>query len=165
MNGFTENRASGASEPPGDSDRVMTWDAGVAMLPLVGRIAADVVQHRRQLAALRPELARLNRQRRSLDWPQRARRYELIELTAVAEGELQSALAELEVLGVALLDAASGLVGFPTLVNNRRAFFSWKPGEDGLKFWNYAGDSVRRPVPEAWTKGVREQPSARPTPS
>jgi hypothetical protein len=158
MNGFTENRASGASERPDESDRVLTWDAGVAMLPLVGRIAADVVQYRRQLAALRPELARLDRQRRSLDWPQRARRYELTELTALAESEYQSTLAELEVLGVVLLDAATGLVGFPTLVNNRRAFFSWKPGEEGLKFWNYAGDQVRRPVPEAWTRSTREEP-------
>jgi hypothetical protein len=159
MNGFTENRASGASERPGESDRVLTWDAGVAMLPLVGRIAADVVRHHRQLAALRPELGRLDRQRRTLDWPQRARRYELAELTAAAELELQSALAELEVLGVALLDAAMGLVGFPTLVNNRRAFFTWKLDEESLQFWNYAGDTVRRPVPEAWTKAAKE-PSA-----
>jgi hypothetical protein len=152
MNGFTEHRASGASERPGDSDRVMTWDAGVAMLPLVGRIAADVVRLRARLASLRPELGRLDRQRRDLDWPGRARRYQLHEDAVAAQAELNDALAELEVLGVALLDAPTGLVGFPTLVNNRRAFFSWKPGEDGLKFWNYAGDGVRRPVPEAWTK-------------
>jgi hypothetical protein len=165
MNGFTENRASGASERPGESDRVLTWDAGLAMLPLVGRIAADVLLRYRQLVLLRPELARLDRQRRTLDWPQRARRYELADVTAAAEFEFQSALAELEVLGVVLLDASIGLIGFPTLVNNRRAYFSWKPGEDGLKFWNYAGDSARRPVPEAWTRSAKDQPSrsAKPT--
>jgi hypothetical protein len=152
MNGFTENRASGASERPGDSEKVMTWDAGVAMLPLVGRIAADVLRLTAHLNAVQPELARLDRKRRTLDWPSRARRYQLQEDAALATLYLQDAYAELEVLGVALLDGDSGLVGFPTLVNNRRAFFSWKPGEEGLKFWNYSGELARRPVPDAWTK-------------
>src|SRR5262245_10610219 len=101
MNGFTENRASGASERPGDSDRVMTWDAGVAMLPLVGRIVADITRHRNHLHTIQPELSRLNRHRHTLDWPSRARRYQLHEEAQDAEAELQSVLAELEVLGVA----------------------------------------------------------------
>jgi hypothetical protein len=162
MNGFTENRASGASEPPGDSDRVMTWDAGVAMLPLVGRIAADLVRLTAQLADVQTELARLDEQRQRLKWPGRARRYELQEEAAVAARSLSEARAELEALGVAVLDADAGLVGFPTLVNNRRAFFSWRPGEDGLKFWNYFGDAVRRPVPEAWTRPA-PPPKEKPT--
>jgi hypothetical protein len=161
MNGFTEHRESGASERPGESDRVLTWDVGVAMLPLVGRIAADVARHRRHLAELRPELDRLNRERRTLNWPQRSRRYELTETTAAVERELYDVLAELEVLGVVLLDAPTGLVGFPTLVNNRRAYFSWRPGEEGLKFWNYAGDLVRRPVPEAWTRPAAKEQTSR----
>jgi hypothetical protein len=121
------------------------------MLPLVGRIARDIAGRHAQLARLRPEQARLERNRRTLAWPERARRYQLQEEVASAERELHDALAELEVLGVVLLDPAAGLVGFPTVVNDRRAFFSWQPGEAGLDFWNYAGDTVRRRVPEAWT--------------
>ena len=68
------------------------------------------------------------------------------------EKELNQARTELDVLGVALLDGAVGMIGFPTLVNNRRAFFTWIPGEESLRFWSYAGDTVRRPVPEAWTR-------------
>ena len=64
MNGFTENRASGASERPGRDDRVLTWGASHAMLPLVARIARDVVRYHQRLATLQPERARLDRDRR-----------------------------------------------------------------------------------------------------
>jgi hypothetical protein len=151
MNGFTERRASGA-ERPGSSDRVLTWGASQAMLPLAGRIAADIVRHEEHRARLQPEMARLDRLRNTLDWPGRSRRYQLQEEIASVEADLRQALAELETLGLNLLHARTGLLGFPTVVNNRRAFFSWQPGEETLSFWNYAGDSVRRPVPEAWTK-------------
>jgi hypothetical protein len=44
-------------------------------------------------------------------------------------------------------------------VNDRRAYFSWQPGEEGLLFWNYADDFTRRPVPESWTEAPRERPA------
>ena len=56
---------------------------------------------------------------------------------------------------MALLDICRGPVGFPTMVNDRKAFFSWKLGEDGLKSWNFADELVRHPVPENWTKRAR----------
>jgi hypothetical protein len=152
MNGFTENRASDAPEKAGKNDAVMTLGTARAMLPLVGRIAADVVRHRNRLDVLQPERDRLDRERHSLAWPQRQRRYQLQEEITAIETELRKALAELEGLGVILLYPVAGLVGFPTIVNNRRAFFSWKPGEEGLNFWQFAGDDVRRPVPASWTK-------------
>jgi hypothetical protein len=158
MNGFTENRASGASERPDHNDVVLTWGASHAMLPLVGRIAADIVRHHQHLARLQPEQARLNRRRHTLAWPERSRRYQLQEEIHDAQQDLGQARAELEVLGVALLHEATGLVGFPTVVNDRRAFFSWQPGEEGLGYWNFAGDTVRRPVPASWTKPPRERP-------
>jgi hypothetical protein len=157
MNGFTEPRASGASERPGTHERVLTWEDGTAMLPLVGRIAADVRRQVERLARLGPERDRLESRRRTLAWPERARRYQLQEELTEAEKELADARAELEVLGVALLDAAAGLVGFPTVVNDRAAYFSWQPGEEGLGYWNFAGDTHRRPVPADWTRPPRER--------
>jgi hypothetical protein len=157
MSGFTENRASGASERSGGDAVVLTWGAAGAMLPLVGRIAADVVQLHDRLARLRPEKDRLDRMRRTLAWPDRARRYQLQEETAAALKELQDATAELDVLGVVLLHGPAGIVGFPTMVNDRPAYFSWQPGEEKLGFWNYADDLVRRPVPASWTRPVKER--------
>jgi len=155
MNGFTERRTSDASEREGGGDRVFTWGAAVGMLPLVRRIAADVVGLHERLARLRPELERLERARRTLAWPDRARRYQLQDEASAAQKERHAAAAELEALGVALLHAPTGLVGFPTIVNDRPAYFSWRPGEDAVAFWNYADDRVRRPVPEEWTQPPR----------
>jgi hypothetical protein len=159
MNGFTENRASDASERPGPHDVVLSWGTSRAMLPLVGRIVADVVRDQLRLAQLTPEQARLDLQRQTLAWPQRARRYQLREEITDLEKDLGTALAELELLGVVLLDAASGLVGFPTIVNDRRAYFAWRPDDEDLDFWSYAGESTRRPVPEDWTTPAKEKPA------
>ncbi len=80
------------------------------------------------------------------------------EEIAATEGELIQACAELERLGVVLLHGPTGLVGFPTVVNNRRAYFSWRPGEEGLAYWSFAGDSVRHAVPEEWTQPLKQRP-------
>jgi hypothetical protein len=160
MNGFAEHRASGAGQQPGSHDLVLTWETSLAMLPLVRRIVADVLRHQDRLAHLQPEHERLERRRLALVWTERARRYELEEELKATTNELRGSRAELECLGVSLLEAESGLIGFPTIVNNRRAFFSWKPGEEGLAFWNFAGDLSRRPVPAGWTKPVKEKPPA-----
>jgi hypothetical protein len=150
MNGFTERRTSGASESS-DGERVLTWNAAAAMLPLVRRIAADVVRLNERLSRLHPELNLLERRRRDLAWPERSRRYQLQDEAAAAEKDLQTASTELDALGLALLRPSDGLVGFPTMVNDRAAYFSWRPDEESLKFWNFADDLNRRPVPVDWT--------------
>jgi hypothetical protein len=156
MNGFTEPRASGASEQPGQGEQILTWGASQAMLPLVGRIVADIVGHTARLMQLQPELERLDRQRRELTWPQRSRRYAIQDELVVLDRALQENLGELTGLGVVLLDGTMGLIGFPTMVNDRKAYFSWKPGEEELKYWNFADEMVRHAVPENWTKPVRD---------
>src|SRR5215471_2060531 len=145
MNGSTENQTSGASDQDGGRDVVLTWTTSHRMLPLVQRIIDDIINRRRELARLAPEKRQLDRLRRSLAWPERARRYRLQEEINSLERELDDECAELEVLGVVLLDADRGQVGFPTLVNNRRAFFSWRPGEEELHSWHFAGENLRRP--------------------
>jgi hypothetical protein len=159
MNGFTEPRASGASERPGQGDLVLTWDSSHAMLPLVGRIASDIVAQHERLAKLQPEQARLERNRRTLDWAGRSRRYQIQEELIALDKGLAEAVGELAGLGVVLLDGSIGLVGFPTMVNDRRAYFSWRPGEENLKYWNFADETARHPVPESWTRPTREMSS------
>jgi hypothetical protein len=122
------------------------------MLPLVERILADLRDRQQTLQRLTPEQLRLERQKRDLTWPERQRRYHIQDEMAVAERALQETVDELSNLGVALLDADTGRVGFPTMVNNRRAYFSWRPGENGLHSWHFAEESVCRPIPAAWLK-------------
>lgn len=161
MNGFAERRASESSDRSAGEKGLLTWEAATARLPLVRRIAADLVASEGRLGQLSAEKAKLDDFRHGLAWPARSRRYELQHEIVTTEADLLRYRGELEGLGVVLLDASTGLVGFPTIVNDCRAFFSWKPGEDSLACWNYLGDTTRHPVPESWTKWVREERPAK----
>ncbi|HXG11946.1 MAG TPA: DUF2203 family protein [Gemmataceae bacterium] len=152
MNGSTENRAPGAPEKPGGPDNVFSLTTARRMLPLVRQIVADILGRGQRLKRLHAEKDCLDRQRRTLAWPGRSRRYQLQDEIADEERGLQEAVAELDSLGLVLLDEDEGRVGFPTLVNERRAFFTWQPGEDGLKHWHFLGESIRRVIPPSWAK-------------
>jgi hypothetical protein len=138
---------------------VLTLTTARNMLPLVQRIVGDVLTSRKGLSQLQPEEERLHRVRRTLSWPERERRYAIQEELAALEKSLKEALAEMEGLGVALLDPAEGRVGFPTLVNGKRAFFSWQPGEDTLRHWHFARDNSLRPIPAGWFDESEAKPS------
>jgi hypothetical protein len=135
MNGSTGNKAFGASEKPERGDVILSLSTAQRMLPLVQRIVEDILNKQEALARLAPEQEQLFRQRR-------------------AERTLGEAHEEIQTLGLALLDAEIGRVGFPTLVNDRRAFFSWRPGEDSLQSWHFAEESMCRPIPTAWMREI-----------
>jgi hypothetical protein len=132
-------------------ERVLNLGTARNMLPLVRRIIHDVTRANQALDLLLPEQDQLDRQKRTLDWPARSRRYRLREEIADQEHNLQDGLAELEFLGVDLLDPAKGQVGFPTIVNGRDAYFSWWNGEEDLAHWHFAGEKQRRRIPSSWT--------------
>ena len=124
------------------------------MLPLVQRIVNDILASQKSMRHLQSEEETLDRKKRVLAWPERQRRYQVKDELARADQGLQDALTELRDLGVAMLDGDQGRVGFPTVVNNRRAYFSWRTGEDGLHSWQFADEDVTRPIPMAWLKEV-----------
>jgi hypothetical protein len=152
MRDSTENRTSGAFEKSRGPSATFTWHKAQRMLPLVRHIVADLVPLQQQLVRMQTEKEHLDENRRSLAWPKRSRRYQLEEEVAAAEQNRRAVLAELEGLGVVVVAANEGRVGFPTMVNNRPAFFSWQPGDEGLLHWHFADDPTRQPIPESWTK-------------
>jgi hypothetical protein len=152
MNGYTENAASGAPEKPERREQPLTLEVARRMLPLVRRVVDDILSHRQRLAELIPEQERLDRERRNLAWPNRLRRYRLRDEIAGVEHDLLDARAELEVLGLELVDLDAGQLGFPTLVNERAAFFSWKRGEEEISYWHYADETLRRRIPASWSR-------------
>lgn len=155
MSGPTGDTTFSASEKPERRDVTLSLVTARRMLPLVSKIVNDVLHVRQQLARLRVEQGRLEHRRKSLAWPERARRYQVSEEIAVHEKELDTAVCELHSLGVMLIAPEQGRVGFPTLVNDRRAFFSWKPGDADILSWHYLGESHLRPIPASW-KEMRE---------
>ena len=152
MSGFPGNTASNASERPERRETAMNLLTARRMLPLVQRIVEDILKDRHTLERLQPEQERLDRQRRDLRWPERQRRYQIHEEITGLERRLQEALAELHGLALALLDADAGRIGFPTIVNDRRAFFSWRPGEETIRSWHFAEETTCRPIPASWLK-------------
>lgn len=136
------------------SEGVLSLKTVQKMLPLVQRILDDLLVRRRRLEKLSPEQQNLDRYKNDLSWPERQRRYSLQEEAAGHQREIDSDLEELSSLGVVLLDPADGRVGFPTRVNDRAAFFSWRPGEDGLHSWHFAEETACRPIPQSWLKEI-----------
>lgn len=154
MNGSKDHRSSDASDKPGRGETVLSLHTVQRMLPLVQRIVEDILVTQGALRRLEPEEEVLDRNKRTLAWPQRQRRYQVKDDLARNNNELEVALGELRDLGVVLLDLDHGLVGFPTMVNNRRAYFSWQPGDKQMQYWTFADEDTRRPIPPAWLKEV-----------
>jgi hypothetical protein len=150
MNGSTENRTSGSFER--GSETILTWATTNRMLPLVRLIVEDLAASHKRLAEIHPEIDRLDRHRRSLAWPERSRRYALQEEIASEERKAGHTLSELDELGLTLIDADLCQIGFPTMVNNRKAYFSWRPSEQTISYWHFIDDTDRRPIPATWTK-------------
>ncbi|MCP4250472.1 MAG: DUF2203 domain-containing protein [bacterium] len=114
-------------------------------LPLVGRIAADVVQQY-------DRLERVQAQRKALPRrgdPAEASRLER-EATEVVD-RLNGLLAELVDIGCQLKDLQAGLIDFPSRRNGNDILLCWKLGEPRLAYWHdpSAGFSGRRPIDEA----------------
>jgi hypothetical protein len=152
MSGFKSYPTSDASESPERNETVLSLKTVQKMLPLVQQIAHDIVTSHAAIARLHPEEERLDRQKRDLGWPERKRRYEIKEELARADKDLEIAHAELHDLGLAVLDELLGRIGFPTMVNNRRAYFSWLLGDEKLHTWRFADEDVDRPIPASWLK-------------
>jgi hypothetical protein len=152
MNGSKGNAAFNASEMPERREIVLNLNTAYRMLPLVQRVANDIVANQKTINRLHPEQERLDRHRRDLVWLERQRRYQVHEEIDRAEAHLRSAVEELHELGLALLEPESGRIGFPTMVNDRRAFFCWQPGEETLRSWLFAEETTCRPIPPAWWK-------------
>jgi hypothetical protein len=154
-----------ASNPAGKSRRNdVNLDLATVrhMLPLVRSIVTDIVDTTRRLETLAPEQETLEEYRRSLSWASRQRRYAIRDEIEQAHKSVAGAVTELDVLGLSLADARAGRVDFPTRINGRPAAFSWQLGEDGVAFWRYSGEELRRPIPADWQSGVSTRLRAEP---
>jgi hypothetical protein len=148
------NRASHPAGKPRRKDVTLDLTTSRQMLPLVRGIVADITDTHRKLGELVAEQEVLDSNRRALTWVSRQRRYAVQDEITLAEKNLAGAAAELNALGLSLVDAEAGRVDFPTRINGRPAAFSWQLGEDALTFWHYAGEGQRRSIPADWQHGT-----------
>jgi hypothetical protein len=154
MSGSSNKRASESAGKPKRKPATIDLSTARQMLPLVRSIVRDIVDQRRRLADLTQEQDVLDRERRSLTWESRQRRYTLSDERSRTEKNYATAIGELNELGVSLIDADAGRVDFPTRINGRAAAFSWQSDEEAVGFWRYAGEEMRRPIPTDWQPGT-----------
>jgi hypothetical protein len=147
-------RATGPSGQPRRKSISIELSTARQMLPLVRSIVQDIVDSRTTVIRLSGEQDALDRQRRNLSWESRRRRYLLSDELNTANKAYSAAVGELTQLGVNLVDESSGSVDFPTRINGRPAAFTWQMGEDGVRFWRYADEEQRRPIPTDWQQGT-----------
>jgi len=150
MSGWAEHRAFEAPQEVESREPEFTLDVARRMVALVQRVVRDLLHTQARLTVLRAEQRCLERQRRNLPWPDRRRRYQLDEEVAEQAENRRDLLAELEVLGVVLCDRRAGRIGFPTKINNRRAYFIWQPGDATIRHWRFARDKTLRTIPSTW---------------
>jgi hypothetical protein len=160
MSGSSEERDTNqGSQAVISSGDVLTWEESQAMIPLVSSIVRDLMTLATDLDRCEEELSLLPRVG-EMDWRGRSKAYALQEQVATISQDLRNAYLELESLHLTLLNAETGMVGFPTLVNNRRAFFTFNLGEKSIANWCYACDPTLRPVPKSWIRTVAMREAA-----
>jgi len=150
----TPNRATNPPGKPRKKSVTLDLTTTRQMLPLVQSIVSDIVTSRQAINQLTPEQERLDRHRRDLAWVERQRRYQVSDEIAAAERALSTAVTELNVLGVNLVDDEAGEVDFPTKINGRPAAFTWRLGEEAVSHWHYQGEEQLRPIPQDWNDGT-----------
>jgi hypothetical protein len=156
-----DTSASSAPEKPERKEVVLTLTTARNMLPLMRMIVGDYLAAQQSIDRMEPEHDRLVRHRTDLSWPERSRRYYLQDELVVQENNVKAALGEMEELGIALLDPDLGRIGFPTIVNGRKAYFTWRPSENALRYWQYLGEATLRPIPASWDKAVENSLSGK----
>lgn len=149
-----------------EKKRYFTAEEANRMLPLVKRIASDVVRQWQTVRDLEQRLALVTRRK-----PRRSGNgsgadvYE--EEVAQSQAELETEKAvlcdyieELKGLGVEL-KGFDGLCDFPSLRDGREVYLCWRLGEPEVAHWHeqrdgFAGRQPLKPTPAASTSGGRK---------
>lgn len=128
--------------------RTFTVDEANNALPLVRRIVADVVRAYELLSEQADEYKKVRGvEDRTNEVEDRLNSLKR-SMSALSE-EIEAYVGELSEIGCEMKDLKTGLVDFPSLMDDRRVFLCFELGEDRVEFWHeltegYAG---RRPLP------------------
>lgn len=130
--------------------KTFSVDQANATLPLVRRIARDVVQLSRAMEDRRQRLAHLTSGRDMSSGDPYDDELSQVESDLSQDGKRLVGFAEeLRQLGVELKSPTEGLVDFPAVVDGELAYLCWKYDEPEIQFWHSmtAGFAGRQPIP------------------
>ena len=135
---------------PNRPRKVFTVDEANAALPLVRAIVSDLAEVTRELLERRQRFSLLIDGRDAdADDPYRA---ELLQVGERLEEDgrcVRQYVEELLQLGVEPTSGPEGLVDFPSMMDGRPVYLSWKLGEPAVRHWHErdAGFRERQPLP------------------
>lgn len=118
-----------AAEP--DARKRFTLEDANRALPLVGRIASDVVESYHRIVDLRRELEQDGS--RDLAEAERDYEHEMDRLSDLVD--------ELHLVGVELRDFELGVIDFPAWYAGHEVLLTWRHGEERVSFWHEPGDA------------------------
>lgn len=133
-----------------DSERVtklVSIELANRMLPLVRHIAGDLQQQFLIVTGLKERLSQLRRRRRKSNRQSDALyQDEVVQFESdleAAQEQLDRYVAELEKLGLVVVDASRGAIGFPARMDGREVRLSWMPGEEEVGWWHEVADGLK----------------------
>jgi hypothetical protein len=129
--------------------RIFTVEQANACLPLVRRIAADMVALSRELIERRRSLDRLMAGRQPSGGDFYGDEVAQIQQELLKDAQrLEGYWEELTQLGAEPKDAPQGLVDFPARIEGRLVYLCWKYDEPEILFWHEleAGFAGRQPL-------------------
>jgi hypothetical protein len=118
------------------------------MLPLIKRILADVVAEHASL--VRDERAAQQAAGEGDSWEGKRAAFRLADAATAHKRTLEGLVAESRKLGVEILDGATGLAAFPTIVNGALAYLVLRHEDDDVYAWRYRDQPKLRPIPRSW---------------
>ncbi|MBI4604379.1 MAG: DUF2203 domain-containing protein [Planctomycetes bacterium] len=127
---------------PSRPKKTFSLDEANRTLPLVERIARDLVRVNAEAARVHEEAQAQARKGR------RVRASEAEDRLEELGDQIGVLLEELQGLGCVCKDTAVGLVDFPARVGDRIVFLCWKLGEPEIRYWHEvdAGFAGRKSV-------------------
>ena len=135
---------SNDNDPTADVRSEFTPTSATAMLPLVRRIAADMLQLSRSIAAQQEQLREIDRLPETIEHADYQEEVSDIR-GSLAEDEkrLDDCQRELIALGVQAHVPFDGAVDFPSILNRRRVQLCWMPDDERVEYWHELGQAPR----------------------
>ena len=131
---------------------LFTIEQARAMLPLLRLIVTDISLSHRELTERKSNLRRMLRRN---EGKARFQIYDA-EITEIQEdlknetSHLEDYVSELEQLGVILRSAHDGIVDFPTVIDDRPAYYTWQMEQQDIVDFHRADETTadRKPIYE-----------------
>jgi hypothetical protein len=128
--------------------RIFSVDEANQTIPLVSRIAEDIIRDYRGLRE-RSERYRELRAEQVRDEGLEERLNHLKREMGALQDQIDDFVRELAEIGCEMKDLELGLVDFPAEMDGRRVFLCWQPGEERIEYWHEVTDGYRgrQPLP------------------